>query len=407
MHKRTFVALLCLLLLGTLAIAQVRTIKLRGGGKITGTVRQTKDGYEVTTPFGVVMTVPLDKVVSIEDAAASTTDEYLEKLKKIDPDDADARYALGEWAFRRGLYKIAAGELRTAKKLRKDFDRADLLLKQVLVQMRSASSSTSVRPPRPARARTRPVRDKMLSPRDINRLRLSEVQRREQVRVMFRKKALDRFIKSMRSSDDFRNDREFEKRFRRMPPYLQLDYILDRVDQGDWKLKDDILIKNDPRVFREFRRKVWPLISKGCAATTCHGAPKGKGRLKLFGRAVTDDPAAYTNFLILDMYARGGNRMIYRDHAELSLLLDYGLPRTEAKSRHPKEIMPIYKSVNGPKYRTVKEWISSLQGPPHPNYNTDFKPPFGPGQPSWMLETLPGATTKPAGENTGEGARPM
>jgi len=184
----------------------------------------------------------------------------------------------------------------------------------------------------------------------------------------------------MENSDDFRDNPKFAEIFRRWKPQRQMYYILNEVREDNWAIKDGISVRSDPKALKVFRRHVWPLLARSCASSTCHGSPKGKGKLKLYKVAGSDNLGMYTNFVILDMFTKDGKQMLNRDHPERSLLLEYGLPHKEAKSRHPgKTIMsPLFRSVKDPNYRNVKAWINSLNGPPHPNYGVDYQSLFGP-----------------------------
>ena len=173
-------------------------------------------------------------------------------------------------------------------------------------------------------------------------------------------------------------------------------YILYKIDPYNTAIKDDIIIKTDPRFMIEFRSRIWPIVAKHCAAAQCHGGDKPKGGLKLFNIPGKNEKVDYTNFLILDMFASGGKRMLDRDHSDLSLLLQYGLPPEQSRFDHPVKITPPFRSRKDPVYRRVLSWINSLSGPLHPNYRTTYKPPFKLKTAAGGLPPLPPETTQPA-----------
>lgn len=398
MFGKSLLGLVCFLLLTSVAMGQTKVIKLKKGGSITGRITKVKGGYEVTTSIGVVTTVKDDQILSITDIV-TPRDEYDKRLKKIDPNSAEDHFALGEWAFRKRLLKIAIKELQIAKKLNPNHEKANLLLGQAKAILASRTG-----PVDPGKKPEVPKKKKYISKKELNRIRLAELDLEldppERVRVSISSKTIKRFIKLMESSDDFRDDPKSAEKFRRWIPLRQMYYILKEVREDNWKIKDGILVRSDPKVFRVFRRQVWPLLLRSCASSTCHGSPKGQGKLKLYKVSSSDNFGVYTNFIILDMFTRGGKQMINRDHPERSLLLEYGLPRKEAKSRHPgKAIMsPLFRSVKDPRYRKVKAWINSLNGPPHPNYGVDYQPPFGPKKKKpAALKSATSRKSKPSG----------
>ena len=276
-----------------------------------------------------------------------------------------------------------------------------MLLKQV--EARLASSAD--RKLGDSQAPGAPDAKDLISTRDMNRVRLAEIAAVERVRVSFRNRVLDRFLNAMRGSDDFRDDPNLEARFRRLPPHLQLDYMLRQIGEKSWDVRDDMVLRGDPQVMAQFRRRVWPLLLRSCASGDCHGAPKGRGRLKLFNVSSNNELGVYTNFLILDLYSRGGFQMIYRDLPERSLLLEYCLAPGESKMPHPGEIPPVFRDLRDPNYLLVRNWIDSLAGPPHPEYGVSYRPPYAPRK-SEAFDPLstpvkkdkpPAATTRPAG----------
>ena len=381
MLRRTFLGVVCCLLACLTAIGQIKVVRLKSGGKVVGTVKKTvKDGktiYEVTTTIGGVVPVSADKVAGITDQA-TPDQEYRRRAARIAPNSAADHFELGQWAFQEGMLAIAVKELGIAKRLDPNSDKAAYLYKQAseaLARRREGGKRVV--------GKTKGKRKKkwLISKRDMNRIRLSELQSRERTKVAFRKKVVDRFIDKMQSSEDFRENRKFAKAFRKWPAEKRLAYILDHAED-DWKILDDVEIRIDPKVFQTFRRRVWPLVAKSCASSNCHGAAKGKGKLKLLPVSTSDSLGLYTNFLILDLYATKNGSMISRDVPERSLLMEYGLPEKLAQAKHPGDKKkakrsPIFRNTKDVRYVAVRKWIDSLTRP-RPNYNVKYQPPFGP-----------------------------
>lgn len=407
MFRRTLVGVICLLAVSLSALGEMMLVKFKDGRRpITGQVEEIDEGkrYKITMFVGgkavMVQTVKAEDILSMT-KIAMPTDEYQKRLEVIDPSSALDRFKLGEWAFGKGLLKIAVHELETALKLRPNYEAASLLLKQVKARI-AAGANDNGGNGRNGGGSTgtgdQAERKLMITERDMNRIRLGELANaafvrknflgrnidfrgKEPVRVAFRKRVVSRFVTIMRNDEDFRESpRKAGDAFRRWKPHDQFCYMLSRLDRSDWAIKDDLVIMSDPKSMVMFRRTVWPMLAKRCGSTKCHGAKKGQGKLKLFKTKVNDALSIYSNFLILEMYTTGRFRMIYRDHPRESLLLEAALPRKEAKWKHPEKAKatPLFGSIKDARYKSVLKWIELLKGPPRPFYGVKYRPPFGP-----------------------------
>jgi hypothetical protein len=205
------------------------------------------------------------------------------------------------------------------------------------------------------------------------------------VRVKYRNDVIKEFTKAMNGRDDFQDDMRFGDKFRGYKSVRQLQYILDPDRDIDpdvlEKLKKDILIESDPMSIKIFRARVWPAVRVNCATSACHGSAEGVGGLKLFNVSARDTRVAYTNFAILaGISTKKSARILDRDNIEDSLLLQYLLPATQAKTPHPKTKKPLrtlFRDNRHPTYKMFVKWIGSLAGPGYPNYNMKYKVPFG------------------------------
>ena len=404
MFRTTLIAVVCLVVITVSAFGETMTVAFKDGRlPVTGQVESIDGGkqYRITTYIGgkpvMTQTVKASDVLSMKKVVLPT-DEYQQRLKKIDPKDPEARFTLAQWAYRKGLLKIAVHELEQVLKLKATDERASLLLKQV--KARIASGGGGVKDPNPDNggATVTPAdRKGMITERDLNRIRLAELadvpfvrkrflgqviefRGKESARVAMTNNVTKRFIEEMRNDDDFRVDpKAAGDLFRKWSPQHQFSYMLSRLKRTDWAMKDDMVVKTDPESMRTFHRTIWPMLSTSCASTQCHGAVKGQGKLKLFNIKANDSIGMYSNYMILNQFAKGG-RMIYRDFPRESLLLEAGLPAKEAKWKHPDKAKatPLFTGVTDARYKTVLKWIESLNGPPTPFYGVTYKPPFGP-----------------------------
>jgi hypothetical protein len=353
---------------------------------------------QIKTSFGT-LSFAAREVVSVEDVT-SPQQEYKALLEKIDPKDAEARYALAEWALQRNYLEIAKGELQEALKLKPGTDKYRWLLKDVEARLKKTEPAVPAEVKTPATAETATAgKAELLGEEDIYHVRLEELREDDVVSIEFRNRVIDRFVAQMRGKADFRRP-NFADEFMAFPPVKKAVYMLRQVAPDDAPIKDDIVVKSDPNFVVNFRARVWPVVSQACASASCHGGgDKPRGGLRLFpGSGPRTD---YTNFVILDGWLSGGRRVINRNSPERSLLLQYALPAEQAKVHHPGDIPAFAESRQAPTYLMIAEWIESLAGPPHPDYRLKWTAPFGmkldtSGQTSWVLTSEPGAATGPA-----------
>jgi hypothetical protein len=217
----------------------------------------------------------------------------------------------------------------------------------------------------------------LIDEKAIQRIRLEELRKDDRVQIEFKDDVIDRFIDGMRGTGDFANQ-GFENRFRGGSPLAKTRYILDHIDRNNTGVKDDIIIKSDPKFMRTFRSKIWPALRQNCATADCHGGDKAPGGFKVFVHRGRNERVDYTNFLLVDGYVSNGRRLIDRNNPDESLLLHYGLPRKLARYKHPEpRTRHIFPRRNNAKFKLFKEWITELQGPLHPDYRLDYKPPKG------------------------------
>ena len=376
--RLAWVALGCLLTLSTLALAEKKIVHLTDGRSITGDVVETDDGYRIQTDT-YSLTVAKDDVRSIE-AVRSPMDSYREKAAAIDPNNADAHVDLARWAIKLELYEPAHEQLSKALELKPDHEVAKLLLtitEQKLEEGDGGEEPGDQTGEAPANGETAKGAGgfPLISREDINRIRFEELREGERVPVRFKNDVVDRFIKMMAGREEFEKP-QADRRFKALPRVQQALYMRPRIDRMP-EMEDDIRVLTNPAFMREFQSRVWPIVQNFCATTDCHGGAKPKGGLIFVRRGAGNEQVAYTNYIILDGFMHKGRRLIDRDRPEDSLLLQYGLPREQSKYDHPTRITPAFTSREKTTYKRIFQWISQLQGPMHPDYRLNYKPPFG------------------------------
>jgi len=384
-----------------LARGATQKLNLKTGGSIVGEVVRTEDGYKVTIRPGQTMVIPADQVESIEDVVTPET-EYQQRLAGIDAKDPKARYDLGQWAFREGHLKIARKELQESLKLRPDFEMAKLLLQAVEEKIAEAEADGDDRAGGKGEPRvTEKILKELMTEKDINRIRLMELDEADKVVVRFRNDVVKRFIEAWRGRDEFAG-RNYERVFRGYDNTRKARYILRKVDRDNWAMKDDVQVTTDPQFMLDFRTKVWPILARTCGSSDCHGGKDPGGRLKLYRLVGPRDRINYTNFYVLSVLSRGGLDLMDRDHPSKSLLLEYGLPREIAEFPHPVEIPFAFRDRSDPKYVLVHEWIDSLRKPPLHRYPVSYRPLWQKAAPTtapaWPPAPASAPTTRPAAD---------
>lgn len=383
------IVLACLLVSALAMAAKLQIVRLKGidgepGGSIIGEVQETEDGYNVRVGSKSVITFTRDQVESIEDYL-TPADEYLKRRKEANQNEPKELLALARWGYSRknlDVLKLALEDLDKAMKLVANYEEAELLARQINAKINKLTSAAGKNSGKAKQPRLRIPADWLVSKEDILRIRLAEVKIRgrddRRIGVVFHNDLIDRFLENMEGEDDFEYEEDF-KRFRSLKSAEQLREILDKVERDDPTYADDIEIRSDPKVIRDFRSRVWPIVRRRCASRDCHGSPKtATGGLKLFNRRSKKDKRfEYTNFVIMDGFVNSsGARLIDRSNADNSLLLQFCLPMS--KTKHPEPFKkPIFKSKNDKGYRSMKAWIESLRGPIHPRYRIAYKPPLG------------------------------
>jgi hypothetical protein len=392
------------------AAAEQKVVHLTGDRKITGQVTKTDSGYVIKTKYGT-LTVAAEDVIAIKDVV-TPEDEYQDLRAKMDLSKAEDRLKLGEWAMEHDMLEKAREEFQAALKIDPKYERARLRLRQVEAKIEARKKPTvgpdgTTRPAPPATLTgIRP--EWLVSEGDIHHIRLEEMTGKYRGGVEFRNDVLKRFIEAMRGVEDF-EQKGFEERFKGASRVDQARYMLRKLDRSS-AMKDDIILKADPRFMLEFRRYVWPIVAQHCAAAQCHGGTQPVGGLKLFKIAGSSVKVDYTNFVLLDGIARGGRPVINRTTPDRSLLLEFGLPAEIAYYAHPKKITPPFKSREDRQYLRVLDWIRSLANyPSAPDYRLQYRPPFGMKLNSRASSALSapeptGPTTQPGAKGTGAGA---
>lgn len=382
-------ALICTLILtlawtSTLASARPVTLVTTDGRRIEATlVSENNQQVVVEVIEGVRATFDRSDIESIE-PRKTLPQLYRERRAELDDDDFAGRYELAYFLFQEKAYDLARRELNSILNDFEEADRAQRLLRVLDEREKTAPSRET--PSRPDRTPAQPSPTdtdgddglvvEPLTEQEISMIRLWEMPANDEAirelapRVTVPRDVIERFIEAYRDQPGFPDtSRETLGRIRNAEGYQQL-LLMMRMRARDFY--DDVLIRDDPPSMLEFRRTihrayVWNYLEP----TFGDGAVEGL-KLDRFGNPLHES-TVYTNFLALHEFEQGGSRMIDRNEPERSLMLQWGLPRDQARVPAPDvpRWRPYFSSTEDPRYGRYLQWIRSLY--PEPRYGVSLR----------------------------------
>lgn len=399
--------------------AQAR-LTLTDGLEMRGDVTLLDDRVVLRNSAGKVI-LRRERVATIDwlEPSATPDEEYARRTFALKDDDSAGRLAIAQWALSQGraewarrhcehvlrgepdnsealrLLSAAAGAASQPATSRQAGDRAPSPETKPAPRrpaQRAAGTPPSAPPEAPGSRRERrlddgPARPALLSDRDINRLKLHEIDPHgpvQDVNVRFRRVRGSRdvdeaVLDELRAKPDA--DRAALRILERGKAHEKLHVIL---QQTGMTYADRIDVRGDTPVFARFRRAVLPEVLKGCARAGCHAGDVSYDFRFPVG-STTNEKFVYTSFLILSEMDTPAGRMIDRALPEESALLKYMLADESGASAHPDvksgRFQPPYRSEDNRHYRDIVEWIASLRIP-QPEYALDYEPP------AWLERTV-------------------
>lgn len=307
-------------------------------------------------------------------------DRYTSLRALIPDDDVDRLLALTAWLQRQGMYEQALKEVNHV--LRIDPTNSEALRQkrvlEPLIEVRSRKSDNAEDPVEmpnaPIATRPGPGEFPLLSREQVNLIKLYEVDLKAPPRILVKRETIDKLLVRHADNPLIPSTREGRDAFRKLAPAQILDTMF-RVQARD--LYPEVEVLDNPRSMEFFRDRMhatW--IVNVMATTRCHGGSES-GRLKLYNRRPAAEESFYTNFLILDRFVtQDGQRLINYEQPERSLLLQYGLNRSDATSPHPivEGWQPAFLTRDSRRFKQAAEWIRMLYRP-RPEYPVDYSPP--------------------------------
>lgn len=347
---------------------------------LRGELVSENDDRIVLKIAGIDTPIPRDRIRRIE-FDTSLAEQYQKRRAEVDDDDIQARFELARWLFNIGTGegdRLARQELAALVEAEPDHRAAKLLLK--LVEQRIANRADDGSKPENGdadRDDERPHGDgdalKKLTDEQVNLIKVMEVDLNTQPRVLIPKPAIAEFLDKYHDqlSREYQGS-QGRKRFRRLEGYEQLREIF-RLRATEFY--DDAIVRDEPEPLKAYRQGGAALVANYCGR--CHGGDAAG--LRLFTRNPNSQQTAYTNLLILHRTQVGGRPMIDRHAPRESLLLQYALPRDEAKFPHPQVqgFNPYFRSTDDRRFTEAVEWIGKLYR--EARYPVEYEVPKAPG----------------------------
>ena len=358
-------------------------IVLRSGVEIVGIITDRLDGEIKILAGEKPATIPTRQVAEIE-PLAPVAERYAERRALIDEADTAALLLLAEWLRDRGAYRTALREATAAAVSDPLNAEASRLARWLRAQVALIEAAGKRERDGDAAGTTRSpsARFPLLSPEEVNAIRVWEIDLSSNPRVVIPRPVIDQVLEAYAGSSEIPSDPKELERLRKLPPtkFLELMFRLRARDYyGEVRVLDD-----PPALagFRETTHRRWLL--NGCATSSCHGGSEA-GRLRLATVRPNSDQTAYTNFYILESstLADGTPLINHADPAE-SPLLHLGLPRTLSNHPHPNVIAPgtrargwrpvFPRGRDDPRFQDAVGWISGLYQP-RPDYGVTYELP--------------------------------
>ena len=390
-RRDRFLGLIVLSLCLAPAAAELAKIHLKNGTVMRGNVELSENDALIRNEAGVVR-CPRERVERVEwlEEAQTVQANYMRRFWTLETDDTQGHFELAQWLVERRLFDAARQQCAYVLKLSPDHDGATQLLQKIEQQSAETPSTQpagedDVKPgesaaSRPAGAEIEPP--PVLSDRDILRLKLSEIALDgppERLNVRFLRSRNERDLtdlvrQEMQQAFDY--DPDWNQTLEKGRPQEKLPIILKATGL---KYADRIELRGHPEVFTTYRRRVLPLVVRGCVRAGCHGGQDARV-FRFPAGSQNSDEFVYTSFALLDEMKTDDGPMIDRTLPEDSALIRYMLPAEEGEELHPPvergRVTPVLRSTRDARYQTLVEWISSLRSP-HPDYELEYTfPPW-------------------------------
>ena len=367
---------------------RIGIVELRDGDVLRGMI--IRDDYDevVIEIEGVWAKLPRASVVMAK--FDLTLEEKHQRFKSmIDPSQHLRRFELANWLFEEEAYELAKEELQSLID-DSQMPEAISLLKFVDAQMilNRKKAETEAAENRAAEENAGSRGDKStgtvdlkdmlpseyISSQDVNLVRVYEINFDQPPKVFLSPESIRAILENYGDSKLIPSDSVGRTRLFRADP-IEIVQLLFDLKARD--LYSSIEVQTEPYALNLFRQRVhdaW--LIPNCATSRCHGGLDG-GRFFLHRRNAKNERVRTTNFLILDRWNLGERPLINYDEPAESLIIQYGLPRNEARYPHPdvKGWRPAFNRANQRLLKDAVKWIEAMYKP-RPRYPVSYNPPI-------------------------------
>ncbi len=356
-------------------------VELRDGSVLLGDL--ISDGWDevVLEIKGVASRIPRESVVQCR--LDLTLEQKYRRFKElIEPDAWSQRYELALWLFEKEAYELARAELAEIVSQKQMPDAIDLLRiveAQIALENDSLPSVSGVdRPVDDGDSGTVDLKDllpqQLLTSEDVNIIRVYEIDfRNPPSRIHVAPETIRDLLEAYGANKLIPSDSAGRTRLFRADPLEIVDLMFQMKAR---EFYPRIEVQSEPPALNLFRQKVhdaW--LIPNCATSRCHGGLDG-GRFFLHRRGSKSERVRYTNLLIVERWNELDLPLVDFEEPGNSLLIQYALPRNEARFPHPevRGWKPVFTPSNQRLLRDSLEWIRSMYRP-RPGYPIDFEAP--------------------------------
>lgn len=323
---------------------------------------------------------------------------YTQFKRALMPNRPEQHLELCRWLFQMRKYELCKQEIEA---LLEEAELAEARRLMRLVDAQLALEQDAPRSDTPPRTNTSQLGDEgdLEAPRDIlthddvNLIRVYELDFDHPPRVMLEQSTIQKLIENYSDNKLIPASRTERNALFNAEPIDIVEHLIFELRARE--LYPEIKVITEPYSLNLFRLRVhntW--LMNNCASTECHGGTNG-GRLFLYRRGYRDARVRYTNFLILERLKLDTDKppLIDYDNPLQSLVIQYGMPRDEARYPHPDvpNWQPAFPPGNSKAVDYSVEWIQSMMQP-RPEYPIEFQPP----DPKAKAEESPAAGDQPA-----------
>lgn len=314
--------------------------------------------------------------------------QYKTRRAKLQDNDLTGRYNLALFLYEHNGNALAMKELKSLHRRFPKSQKVVILMRMVASQIAAAHAATQ---PRQTTTRWPVPLNKRLTDKQIDRIKVYEIDLAEHPRVLIRPSTINQFLRQYAGRKGIPDTPRARDSFRALPGYQQLAVMFHARARNFY---GQVHVPADPPALRSFRSHIQTAyVLNYCGTARCHGGTNPAAQpLYLFRAQPNSARTVYTNFYILNQYTSKRGKMINRKNPSNSLLLQYGLPVNDARVPHPKTPgwHPYFSAPGTARFNDVRKFIGALYTPT-PNYGIKYHMP---------IPARPAAASQPATQPT-------